>query len=109
MSTQSETVVAERQKLKEPVKYKVVIHDNPYTSFDEVIFIISRCFDKTEQEAHEIANKVHLEKRGICGVYYKEIAEAKLDLVDMAKQYLIMNFRHRKGAIEALKFTLEEE
>jgi ATP-dependent Clp protease adaptor protein ClpS len=109
MSTQSDTVTIERQKIKEPSKYKVVIHDNPHTSFDEVIFIISRCFNKTEEEAHQVANQVHLEKKGICGVYTKEIAECKLALVDMAKQYLIMNFNHRKGAIEALKFTLEEE
>ena len=109
MSTQSDTAVVERQKLKEPSKYKVVIHDNPHTSFEEVIFIISRCFDKSEQEANQIAHQVHVEKKGICGVYHKEIAEAKLTLVDMAKQYLILNFRHRESAINALKFTLEEE
>lgn len=109
MSTQSDTAVIERQKIKEPSKYKVVVHDNPYTSFDEVIFILSRCFNKSEDEAQQIANKVHLEKKGICGVYSKEVAESKLDLVDMAKQFLIMNFRHRESAIIALKFTLEEE
>lgn len=109
MSTQTDAIVIEKQKIKEPSKYKVVIHDNPYTSFDEVIFIVSRCFNKTEEEANQIANKVHLEKKGICGVYNKEIAESKLDLVDAAKQFLIMNFRHRESAIIALKFTLEEE
>lgn len=109
MSTQSDVAVAERQKLKEPSKYKVVIHDNPFTSFEEVIFIVSRCFNKTEEEATAIANKVHLEKKGVCGVYSKEVAESKLQLVDMAKQFLITNFRHRKSAIEVLKFTLEEE
>jgi ATP-dependent Clp protease adaptor protein ClpS len=109
MSTQSDVAVAERQELKEPSKYKVVIHDNPFTSFEEVIFIVSRCFNKTEEEAAAIANKVHLEKKGVCGVYSKEVAESKLQLVDMAKQFLITNFRHRKSAIEVLKFTLEEE
>lgn len=109
MSTQSDVAVVERQKFKEPSKYKVVIHDNPYTSFDEVIFIVSRCFNKTEEEAQTIANKVHVDKRGVCGVYHKELAEEKLTLVDMAKQYLIMNFPHRSSAVQALKFTLEEE
>lgn len=109
MSTQTNVAVAERQKIKEPTKYKVVIHDNPHTSFDEVIFIVSRCFNKTEEEAQQIANKVHLDKKGVCGVYTKEVAESKLDLVDAAKQFLIMNFRHRESAIIALKFTLEEE
>ena len=109
MSTQTNSVIAEKQKIKEPTKYKVVIHDNPQTSFDEVIFIVSRCFNKTEEEASYIANKVHLEKKGICGIYSKEVAESKLELVDMAKQFLIMNFKHRENAIIALKFTLEEE
>ena len=109
MSTQSDTAVAERQKLKEPSNYKVIIHDNPQTSFEEVIFVVSRCFEKTEQQAQEIANKVHVEGKGICGVYTKEVAESKLLLVDMAKQYLINNFMHRAQAINALKFTMEEE
>lgn len=109
MSTQTNSAVIERQKIKEPSKYNVVIHDNPFTSFDEVIFIVSRCFNKTEKQAMEIANKVHLEKRGVCGTYTKEIAETKLVMVDMAKRILIDNFRHRASAIEALKFTLEEE
>ena len=108
-STQSDIAVIERKQIKEPSKYKVIIHDNPKTSFEEVIFIVSRCFDKTEEEAQQIANKVHVEGKGVCGVYTKEVAESKLMLVDMAKQYLMENFKHRAEAIEALKFTLEQE
>lgn len=109
MSTQSNIATIERQKIKEPSKWKVLIHDNPYTSFEEVIFIVSRCFEKSIEEASQIANQVHLEKKGVCGIYSKEVAESKLMLVDMAKQYLVENFRHRTEAIKELKFTLEEE
>lgn len=109
MSTQSDTAVIERVKIKEPSNYKVVIHDNPITSFEEVIFIISRCFEKSEEEALQIAHEVNTNKKGVCGVYTKEVAESKLMLVDMAKQYLIQNFRHRAEAVNALKFTLEQE
>lgn len=108
MSTESNTAVKEQQKIKEPTKYKIIIHDNPITSFDEVIFILSRCFNKTESQAIEIANQVHVNKKGLCGVYEKEVAESKMEAVGMAKNYLIMNFNHRKSAIAALKFTMEE-
>ena len=39
MSTQSDVSVIEKIDLKEPSKYKVIIHDNPITSYEEVIFI----------------------------------------------------------------------
>lgn len=105
---QEEVVVTEKVKLKEPQLYNVIIHDNPITSFEEVIFIVSRCFDKTEKQAHAIAVDVNEKKRGVCGTYSKEIADHKLDTVDIAKQYLMMNYPNRVSAIQALKFTLEE-
>jgi ATP-dependent Clp protease adaptor protein ClpS len=110
MSTQTHetTIVAEKVKIDKPIKYNVIIHDNPLTSFEEVIFIVSRCFEKTEQEAEGIASIVHVEKRGVCGTYDKEIAESKLIIVDLAKQYLINNLPHRATGINALKFTMEQ-
>lgn len=110
MSTkkQENTAIAEQVKLKEPVKINVIIHDNAHTSFEEVIFIVSRCFEKTEKQAEQLAHIVNTEKRGLCGTYTKEVAEAKLAIVDMAKQYLIQNFPTRASEIKILKFTLEE-
>lgn len=109
MSTESDTAIIEKVKIKEPSKYKVIIHDNPITSYEEVIFILSRCFEKNEEEAFQIANKVNTSGKGICGTYTKEIAEAKLSLVGMAKQYLIQMVPYRAQAINELKFTLEKE
>lgn len=106
--TNENIFVAEKVKIDKPNKYNVVIHDNPLTSFEEVIFIVSRCFEKTEQEAEAIAGIVHVEKRGICGSYDKEIAESKLVIVDLAKQYLINHIPQRTTGIGALKFTLEK-
>lgn len=105
---QEDIAVIDKISLKEPSKYNVIIHDNPITSFEEVIFIVSRCFEKTEQEAEQIAQKVHLEHRGVCGTYTKEIAETKLAIVAMAKEFLIKNFPSRATSITALKFTIEE-
>lgn len=100
--------IIEKIKIKEPIKFNVVIHDNPVTSFEEVIFVVSRCFEKTEQEAEKIAAIVHEEKRGVCGTYHKEIAESKLIIVGLAKQYLMNHFPSRATSINALRFTIEE-
>ena len=108
MSTQSDAAVQERVKIKEPSKYKVIIHDNPITSYEEVIFILSRCFDKTEEQSFVIAQEVDDKGKGICGTYTKEIAETKMLLVEMAKQFLISQMVHRTQAVQALKFTMEE-
>lgn len=110
MSTEQQDDIAtiERKKIKEPSKYNVIIHDNDITSYEEVIFIISRCFEKSEDESMQIARKVDTEGKGICGTYTKEIAESKLELVDLAKGYLVQNFPHRIQAVSALKFTIEE-
>lgn len=110
MSTQiqDDIAVIEKVKTKEPVNFNVIIHDNPLTSFEEVIFIVSRCFEKTEQQAEKLAHTVHTEKRGVCGTYSKEIAESKLETVDLAKQYLVSCFPNRAAALAALKFTIEQ-
>lgn len=110
MSTQvqQESDIAILERIKEPIKYNVIIHDNPFTSFEEVILIVSRVFDKTEQDAGRIAMRVHEEGKGVCGTYDKEIAESKLEAVDILKRYLVNNFPNRAQAVYALKFTLEE-
>lgn len=110
MSTQEQEDVAilEKEKIKEPSKYNVIVHNNDITSYDEVIFIVSRCFEKTEDQALQIAHKVNSEGRGVCGTYTKEMADSKLELVDMAKKYLVQCMPWRSQPISALKFTLEE-
>lgn len=107
--TQSDIAVAEKVEITEAKRYKILVHNNPITSYDEVIFIVSKVFSKTEEESFEIAKKVDTEGKGICGVYDAETADAKMYTVDLAKRYLIDRYPHRMLAINALKFTKEEE
>lgn len=106
--TQDNVAVVDKVSLKTPSQYNIIIHDNPITSFEEVIFIVSRCFEKSEKEAGDIAIQVHDKGKGICGTYSKEIAETKLITVEIAKTVLKQNYPLRANAINALKFTLEE-
>jgi ATP-dependent Clp protease adaptor protein ClpS len=111
MSTQTDQTISilEKDEIKERSKYKVIIHDNPVTSFDEVIFIISRVFNKTQAESEALAKEVHEKHKGVCGVYSLEIANTKIKATDMAKAYLCDVMPFRRNAILELKFTVEQE
>jgi len=78
-----ETVYA----LDEPKKYKVVLHNDHYTSMDFVIHVLMNIFHKNAVEAQEIMLQIHEKGKGICGVYTHEIAQTKVAQVSkLAKQ-----------------------
>lgn len=70
--TQSET------KLKKPRLYKVILHNDDFTSMEFVIFILQTVFQRTEGDAVRIMLQVHTEGIGVAGVYTQEIAEMKV-------------------------------
>jgi ATP-dependent Clp protease adaptor protein ClpS len=104
----TDIAVAEKEKIKEPSKYDVVVHNNDYTSYEEVIVILSNSFDMSHKEALGVANKVHTEGKGRCGTYSKEVAEMKLVLVSTIKESLVQMFPHRSREIRMLNFTVEK-
>jgi len=74
-------------KPKKPKLFKVLLHNDDYTTMEFVVFILQNCFSKTLDEAQDIMLKVHNEGIGICGVYTFEIAETKTARVlQMAKE-----------------------
>ncbi|MDE3155982.1 MAG: ATP-dependent Clp protease adapter ClpS [Acidobacteriota bacterium] len=75
--------VLERSKpeAKEPALYKVVLHNDDYTTMEFVIRILEDVFLKQPAEAYRIMMQVHVEGRGLCGVYPYEIAETKVETV----------------------------
>lgn len=103
-----DTAVAEKQELKEPSQYNVIVYNNDYTSYEEVIFVVSKSFEMTEQDAYNLARTVDTQGKGICGTYSKEIAETKLDIVDLIKKSLISIIPFRAREIEMLEFSMEK-
>lgn len=74
-------------ELEEPKKYKVILHNDDYTTMDFVVFILTTIFHKTSSEATEIMIEVHEKGKGICGEFTKEIAFAKVaQVTKLAKQ-----------------------
>ncbi|HKV39745.1 MAG TPA: ATP-dependent Clp protease adapter ClpS [Blastocatellia bacterium] len=83
-----EGVVTEsKQKVKKPSLYKVLLHNDDYTTMDFVVFILQTVFQRSEADATRIMLEVHNGSVGVAGVYTYEIAETKAARVeDLARQ-----------------------
>ena len=74
-----EAVLTEsKSKLKKPPLYKVLLHNDDFTSMEFVVFILQTVFQRTESDAVRIMLQVHTKGVGVAGVYTHEIAEMKV-------------------------------
>ncbi|WP_031485250.1 ATP-dependent Clp protease adapter ClpS [Maridesulfovibrio frigidus] len=80
-SEDSDSNVLFKDELKEPRKYKVLLHNDDYTSMEFVIAVLVQVFRKTEEESTDIMLKVHNDGFGICGIYTAEVAETRVEMV----------------------------
>ena len=67
--------------VREPRRYRVLLHNDDYTTMDFVVRILKDVFNKTDVQARNIMLKVHHDGVGICGEYTAEVAETKVNLV----------------------------
>ncbi|MCX8522110.1 MAG: ATP-dependent Clp protease adapter ClpS [Rhodoferax sp.] len=82
-------VVLERipQKIKPPGMYQVVMLNDDYTPMEFVVKVIQEFFAKDLETATAIMLKIHLDGKGVCGVYSRDVAATKVDRVlDAAHQ-----------------------
>jgi len=80
---QTDGAVKERvaPKQQKPTLYKVVLLNDDYTTMEFVIHVLEAVFQKSPAEAYRIMMQVHVNGRGIAGVYPWEVAETKVDTV----------------------------
>lgn len=67
----------QKQKLKPPRKYQVVLLNDDFTPMDFVVDLLKRFFSFDELKATQIMLEIHHRGRGVCGVFSREIAETK--------------------------------
>ncbi len=74
-------------KTKEPTLFSVVLLNDDYTPMQFVVDVLENVFQKSPAEAYRIMMQVHLDGRGVAGIYPWEVAETKVDtLTSLARE-----------------------
>ncbi len=68
-------------KTKRPPYFKVVLLNDDYTPMDFVVFLIKDIFHKNHEDAVSIMLDIHKRGAGVCGVFTRDVAETKAELV----------------------------
>lgn len=75
-----EAVVAEsKEKVEEPPLFKVLLHNDDFTTMEFVVWILESVFNMAEEQAIQVMLNVHLRGIGVAGIYTYEIAETKVE------------------------------
>ena len=85
-SNGGDSVVLERKtlKTKPPQMYQVVMLNDDFTPMEFVVLVLQEFFSKDRESATQIMLKIHLDGRGVCGVYTPDVASTKVDQVSQA-------------------------
>jgi ATP-dependent Clp protease adaptor protein ClpS len=77
------SVVAERQasRVEPPRMYQVVMLNDDFTPMEFVVMVLQEFFHRDLETATHIMLKIHHEGRGVCGVYTKDVAATKVEMV----------------------------
>ena len=75
------------EKIKPPQMYQVLMLNDDFTPMEFVVLVIQEFFSKDRESATQIMLKIHLDGKGVCGVFSKDVAASKVDQVmDAANQ-----------------------
>jgi ATP-dependent Clp protease adaptor protein ClpS len=88
----------QKEEVKPPPMYQVLLLNDDYTPMEFVVAIIQEYFNKDRETATQIMLKVHRDGKGMCGVYPKDIASTKVELV----------LTHARKAGHPLQCVMEE-
>lgn len=79
---QGAAVVEQKKLAVEPPKlFQVVMLNDDFTPMEFVVLVLQEYFRHDIETATQIMLKIHHEGRGVCGVYTKDVAATKVELV----------------------------
>ena len=79
-SRYEESAVAESaERVEEPPLFKVLLHNDDYTTMDFVVWVLESVFNLAEEAAIRVMLNVHVKGIGVAGIYTYEVAETKVD------------------------------
>ena len=82
------TETRSEKKLQKPRLYKVLLHNDDYTTREFVVAVLVLVFGKSETDAVTIMMHVHRQGVGVAGVYPYDVAETKIQRVlDLAREH----------------------
>jgi ATP-dependent Clp protease adaptor protein ClpS len=85
--SESSVITEKKQQTRRPSMYKVLLHNDDYTTMDFVVMVLETVFHKNREEASRIMFNVHEHGLGVAGVYPRDVAETKVILVhDLARK-----------------------
>lgn len=82
-------VVLERQtqRVEPPKMYQVVLLNDDFTPMEFVVLVLQEYFNKDRETATQIMLRIHLEGRGVCGVFTHDLATTKVEQVLQAARH----------------------
>ena len=73
----TDTLTETRTRLEKPKVFKVILHNDDFTTMEFVVFVLEYVFKRSEAEAFAIMLKVHNEGIGVAGIYPYDVAYMK--------------------------------
>jgi ATP-dependent Clp protease adaptor protein ClpS len=98
-AVQHDPCMAAQDRIQEPRLFRVLLHNDNYTTMEFVVMVLMNIFHKSPEDASDIMFSVHEKGVGVCGVYPREIAEFRVNLV----------IRRAREAGFPLMCTMEED
>jgi len=70
-----------KNKTKKPKMFQVLLLNDDYTTMEFVVEVLRRFFGKSNDAAHALMLKIHIEGEAVCGVYSHDVAQTKVSQV----------------------------
>lgn len=86
-SREGQVALKDKPKVQQPKMFKVLIHNDNFTTMEFVVYVLTNVFHHSETAATRIMLHIHHSGVGVAGVFTREIAQAKTrKVLELARQ-----------------------